>query len=71
MEDLEAAIEKGADALSAETKKLATLPDKDLKDFELLVDPDKKIDFKSMKINSFAEIGWIDPFPMEKIESQA
>ena len=68
MSDLEAAIEKGADALSAETKKLSALPDKDLKDFDLLEDPNAKVDLKSPNINSFAEIGWIDPFPMEKSE---
>ena len=68
MNDLEAAIEKGADALSADTKKFAALPDKDLKDFDLLEDPDKKIVLKSPNIESLAEIGWIDPFPMEKSE---
>ena len=69
MNDLEVAIEKGADALSADTKRLAAVPEKDLKDFDLLEDPDKKIDFKSPSIDSFAEIGWLDPFPMEKTES--
>ena len=54
---------KDSDFLSENTLKLADISDEELRAFGLLESIEALKTGKSTMINSFHEIGWIDPFP--------
>ena len=54
---------KEVDLLSKETIAKSHISDSDLKDYGLLESSEAVQNQKDSNINSFHEIGWVDPFP--------